>query len=600
MLESEGKWQNKETSKYIKLAAESMPDAHYPMLRAVSANVRRLNYIDKDKQPDEYQKISQQLADQFVAMFSVANLQGFDRRFAFNVYNEHVARMSTAEQKNLVDRLAAVQADPWCSNVIAGVYHSAAAWDARGHGWSSQVTPEGWKGFELHMGEARKCFAKAYAIEPKFPEAPAQMIEVAMTGAKSVSAESPRVWFERAVKAQFDDLPAYDALLQSLMPRWNGTHQLMLNFAEECAATKRYDTSVPDEFFVCADDVAIDIDGDPQVYQRPAVYKTACEVLEGYAASPREGPSKNWYLGMKMGLAYKSGHVEDVAQTLPRIEQGELPQKRLMEGLDAARVVPSRLLAAAPIVSGPHAAEVKAAEQKVAARQLPAAIAAYEQIGKSIKPVDAGAAFIPDRILELKWQQAFESGEWVPIQPDSKLSGWWTVGGKWSVDADGSLLGEADALGLGALCGSDFGQNYELSASLEFQPSGKGYCPAPGELYLYDSYATARGVFSWARGKKAYDSSGGYGSPHDATFTGHDVLTCALWRGQLWSQLNGATIINGKSMFEGRPQPPRGYVGVGVWSYGVKPGVKLRVRDIKIRKLTASPTAGKPPADGKL
>jgi len=62
------------------------------------------------------------------------------------------------------------------------------------------------------------------------------MIAVAMAGEAEPS-ETPRVWFDRAVAAQFDYYEAYSSLLWSLRPRWLGSHEEMYDFGLECLAT---------------------------------------------------------------------------------------------------------------------------------------------------------------------------------------------------------------------------------------------------------------------------------------------------------------------------------------------------------------------------
>src|SRR5438552_1408112 len=108
--------------------------------------------------------------------------------------------------------------EPWMLNLIGGVYHIQAAWAARGRGFADTVTPEGCQGFGRHLAAARQCLNKAMALEPKFPEAAAYMIEVSM----GQDDGQERIWFDRAVAAQIDYLPAYQYLRWALRPRWGG------------------------------------------------------------------------------------------------------------------------------------------------------------------------------------------------------------------------------------------------------------------------------------------------------------------------------------------------------------------------------------------
>jgi hypothetical protein len=118
------------------------------------------------------------------------------------------------------------------------------AWQARGSGWSKDVTPEGWKGFSEHLGKAGEILRMTWQQDPQRPEAAAAMITVAM-GGHAAPDETARLWFERSVQAQMDYPEAFRKMLHVLKPRWGGSHARMLAFGETCLATERFDTDVP-------------------------------------------------------------------------------------------------------------------------------------------------------------------------------------------------------------------------------------------------------------------------------------------------------------------------------------------------------------------
>ena len=146
--------------------------------------------------------------------------------------------------------------DPWLKYVVEGNAEISEAWKARGYGWASEVTEEGWKGFRMHMLNAGNALTEAWKLHPEFPQAPASMIGVAQGGYKNSSYE---LWFSRTVAAQMDYDGAYLAFLEASLPRWGGSYSKMMEFGEKCLATKRFDTNVPMYYLVTARNAARDL-----------------------------------------------------------------------------------------------------------------------------------------------------------------------------------------------------------------------------------------------------------------------------------------------------------------------------------------------------
>jgi hypothetical protein len=80
-------------------------------------------------------------------------------------------------------------------------------------------------------------------MRPDMPFAAAEMIAVAMAGV--AEGETMRLWFDRAVAAQYDYEYAYTSVLWGLLPRWGGSYSRMLAFGAACARTRRFDTAIP-------------------------------------------------------------------------------------------------------------------------------------------------------------------------------------------------------------------------------------------------------------------------------------------------------------------------------------------------------------------
>ncbi|MCP4691384.1 MAG: hypothetical protein GY859_25290, partial [Desulfobacterales bacterium] len=105
--------------------------------------------------------------------------------------------------------------DPWLLYMCEGEAEVDAAWEARGGGWAKKVSDEGWEGFRAHLQLARAALTEAWELRPDYPDAAGRMITVAMGGGAEPG-EDEFFWFNRAVAAQMDFAPAYDALMLAL------------------------------------------------------------------------------------------------------------------------------------------------------------------------------------------------------------------------------------------------------------------------------------------------------------------------------------------------------------------------------------------------
>jgi hypothetical protein len=169
-------------------------------------------------------------------------------------------------------------ADPWLQDMLAGENAITAAWKARGNGWASSVSEEGWQGFADGLVKARQHLTKAWKLHPHYPEAPTRMIQVVM-GEDDSSGETVRLWFDRAVSGQLDYMPAYDQLVWALLPRWGGSLEEVYDFGVECLATKRFDTDVPLRYYNAVWQLA-NREGDIAIWRRPGVYSKMQQIFQ--------------------------------------------------------------------------------------------------------------------------------------------------------------------------------------------------------------------------------------------------------------------------------------------------------------------------------
>ena len=144
----------------------------------------------------------------------------------------------------LAAALEASGADPWLGLLFRGKAEIDAAWKARGSGWASTVTDDGWKGFGEHQKAAAEALEKAHALHPEFPNAAAYMVKVSGAGCDG----DLDLWFRRALAAQADNAYAWIQYRWHNLPRWGGSVERIRRLSEAALATRRHDSWIPVEW----------------------------------------------------------------------------------------------------------------------------------------------------------------------------------------------------------------------------------------------------------------------------------------------------------------------------------------------------------------
>ncbi len=131
-----------------------------------------------------------------------------------------------------LDRWVEARPESVFARTVRGKWSIKRAWAARGSGWASGVKEEGWRLFSDHLALARKDLEKAHELDPTRPEPCAALITVAMgQGVNSTPA------FEQAIAADPRHVDAYRRQATYLMPKWHGSREKLLAFAEKHASS---------------------------------------------------------------------------------------------------------------------------------------------------------------------------------------------------------------------------------------------------------------------------------------------------------------------------------------------------------------------------
>jgi hypothetical protein len=568
-------------------ATEQLPQSQYPVIRTIAAHERILRRFSNMNDP-RFGQISTQLLDYYLVHFATENLKGLDRRVALHYYTTGRFFDSLEMQKRLVEQLEKQGGEPWLVHMISGRYRIKAAWAARGSGWAHQVEDQQWEGFFEHLAAAREHLVNAYELEPTYPESAAAMITVIM-GAGGVPGESMRTWFDRAAEAQIDYMDAYTNLLWGLRPRWHGSIPEMLAFGQECADTGRFDTSVPFMFIRAIESVIEDRDGETRIWSEPRVYGKVVDVLVGYTEA--EPDRASWYRAYNAGIAWHAGDYPAAARIIEQLgdeADPANPSRLVIEGLDRAQVVPTRVIAAVRLLGGPHAADALAAEQAQRARQYGEAIQKYEALIAKLEANDPGQSFARSRRQEIDWYRNFEKGQWVSIQPDTKFTGWHPVAGKWSVENDGTLVGEMDQYGLLIICGADFGTRYELSGIIEIIRGNEQADPKAGFAVAYQNGSNHFAMLMNERRKRLWTRHPQWEPAFPAPIARENAVQIQMWDLSVAADINGQQVLHDHRLHYGFVSSARTHVGI-MGSEDFRRPATVRVRDLRIRKLQQPP-----------
>jgi hypothetical protein len=125
---------------------------------------------------------------------------------------------------------------------IRGRYYIGYAWVARGSGWASTVSDQGWKLMQERLQVARESLEKSWNISP-IEDVAVSMITLNM-GDTGNRAEMER-WFNRAMELNPASYNACEAKLLWLMPKWHGSAREAIAFGRECVTNTAWKGDVP-------------------------------------------------------------------------------------------------------------------------------------------------------------------------------------------------------------------------------------------------------------------------------------------------------------------------------------------------------------------
>jgi hypothetical protein len=326
----------------------------------------------------------------------------------------------------------------WARRTIQGKTEISKAWLARGKGFADTVSRKGWASFEEHLKRARAELVKAWELNPREPFAAAAMITVVMGGEEG-KGETVRLWFDRAVAAQFDYKPAYSSLLNAWRPRWGGDHDAMYEFGRACRATGRYDTEVPRVFTEACNLIAKDFDDWEELYRSGSFPGMKEEMVDHHRKLLAE-PTRAGLRWMDRSFfavnAWLVGAYDLADESLRALPEGLFPLA--VDKLRRLNRSESGFRREVALMNSPAQKSYVAGEKQFAEEEFTEAKPHFEA-ALSQTPAEA-KALIEARIEMIAQRAAFEKGEWVNPLVRPGLPGWRVVYGEWEGGPEGQLV----------------------------------------------------------------------------------------------------------------------------------------------------------------
>ncbi len=334
------------------------------------------------------------------------------------------------------DRLVAFEqsgADPWIALMVRGNVEKRLAWKARGSGWASEVSQDGWKGFRDHLDEAAKAYRAAWLLRPDLPHAAEAMVEVSGPGGDQKALD---LWFRRSLDVQADSPGAWQSYFwYGCYPRWGGSPQDMRAMADAARDAGHPESLLPYFHVKFLFQYANDCDIDPAALfaadaEGPAALASARAVL----ANPRlVALAVENMLALHPSVAYWDGEVAEAVAAYQRFG-GDKPAPRGIPEPTAVHELLAKL-------AGPHGERLVPLEALRVARDwraLREGAAPLLSQAESHRWPEEERRLLAEYVATARLHLAAAERKWLPLANDrTSPSAWHVHAGEWTDDGPG-------------------------------------------------------------------------------------------------------------------------------------------------------------------
>jgi hypothetical protein len=492
-----------------------------------------------------------------------------------------------------VERLVKAGTLPgWLTDTMLGGQEIALAWKSRGDDVASEVTEEGWEGFREHLALARQRLVAAWKARPDQPYAAADMIKVVMGGDRA-GGESARLWFNRSTSACFDYLHAYGNYVLTLLPRWGGSHQELLDFGFACMDCGHMETDTPLMLPRTISTVGYDLDAYDKVYDMPGVagrLKKLNTILLKGTLSRQEMMDRrshimldSWFLrDWRTGLdASRANHSEFTPAVDSRMSKLALDRVRIATDL--------------AILGEADRETARTADEKEREGELAAAVKLWKQTLAEFKGPDWIREGVEGRLRAAERRMDYEGGKWVQL-PVRHPGDWDQLQGEWEV-VEGQGLSVIEDSDTGVQLVSyplPLGEQFELRAKVRLTGGGSdGHPPCLTLSAGFNRFSNFAAQTVAAEitpdGVSGFFGKNSYNHPHtpriQVSTKPEPQLELYLRRQneKLTFTINGATVFEDSEETTGAPDWERGIISIGACQ--LADGSRLIIQSVEAHRL---------------
>ncbi len=455
---------------------EELTAAGYAPIFPLLVQIFRFAHIDQNDAMNRRLVVKEIVRATGRCMDEYSSNKELDRVSWFNLYN--AAGILNDGERELLYRhlLASEKTSPYILHLMAGFYYKQVAGNLRGLGFVDSVKESDLPAIKAGGSAASLHFRKAWLLRPDLPHAAWNMTALA-NGNREAERWSPRNWFELSCRAQFDFMPSYETFMYALLPRWGGSHEELLAFGEECAATKAFETAVPYTLVDCISQIAKETSGG-KTWETPSYVKI---LTDFWAAMDHWGTENNiertalqWknQASFQAAVLIRNDRYAEAKAALDKIDGPPLIKPMLNILQD-----PPLAASSAYALAEPDAAPLVEIEKRFGGG-IPRS-ATEEELDQAIKVVSEAkqknqvlraTMYLAEREYSLTLQKKFLSGEWVDLPFDPELNHWRIQECTATVESPSSLrlsnLTRGDSTPL-AIPRVVFAPPYELQVTLE-------------------------------------------------------------------------------------------------------------------------------------
>ena len=339
---------------------------------------------------------------------------------------------------------------PWLYHMLMGVGYLCEGWDK----------DEYLRAQDDNIRQAIVHLAKAYELEPKRPEAAGYMITVMLASGGGRAAM--RQWFDRAVQAEMDYLPAYDNYIVILFPVWGGDDGSRQAFGVECLQTRRFDTRVPG-YYLDAIEALAKRDAVPRAtFRQPGCYENLMALLDGYEHQADAPRGADYWESRKAVYAWACGRAPAAAEIL-----AALGDRFDASGLQFFGTDPRRFLEEVWTQSGTHAGEYRSAVASLAAGDIGAARQTIGNVLTAVSAEDPARPYFQRLASRCDVAEAWNNGEWVSLMSPDEIA-WECSTGGWKFDGQNWMCTSENGLDAQLNCHFPLTGDCELEGAIEF------------------------------------------------------------------------------------------------------------------------------------